>query len=85
MPGNRVIPLSWCGRKVIIEGPDGSSRAQIRMKYLSTLAILVAVICCIVPNVVRVEEEVDYYKLAVLRVIAGILARIDARMEKLDP
>lgn len=55
------------------------------MKFLSMLAILVAVICCIVPNVVMVEEEVDYYKLAVLCVIAGILARIDARMEKHDP
>ncbi len=55
------------------------------MKYLSILAILSALVCFIVPNVVPVQEEVDYYTLAVLCVIAGILARIDERLGRFDP
>lgn len=52
------------------------------MKWLSILAVMMAVICCIIPNIVRVAEEVDYYILSVLCVISGLLAEICIRLEK---
>ncbi len=52
------------------------------MRWLSLLTVLMAVICCIIPNIVRVAEEVDYYILSVLCVIAGLLAEVCIRLEK---
>ena len=52
------------------------------MKWLSLLTVVMAVICCFIPNVFPVAEEVDYYILSVLCVIAGLLAEICVRLEK---
>ena len=55
------------------------------MKFISILTAAAAITCVSIPWVFEVAEEVDYYILAILCVIAAILAKIEAQMERKGP